>query len=954
MMNGRCRTCEGAFVEFVGPKSAKRKEITMVAKRSRYRWILLLTGLVVAPALVRAEPGAPKKITSVEGITEYQFPNGLRVLLFPDPSKPTVTVNITYFVGSRHEGLGETGMAHLLEHLVFKGTPTHENIWGLLEDHGARFNGTTWVDRTNYFETLPATDENLEFALKMEADRMVNSYIRKSDLDTEMTVVRNEFEMGENYPAGILSERMMSTAYLWHNYGKSTIGSREDIERVPIENLQAFYKKYYQPDNAMLVVAGKFEPEKTLGLISKYFAGIPRPTRTLVEPYTVEPVQDGERHVILRRNGDVGVVSALYHTCPGSHADYPAVDALEHILTNQPSGRLYQALVESGLAASVRGNAYGWKEPGVIEFAAEVRLEQNPDPVLAKMIEVLEGFAAKPVTDEEVNRAKAARIKAIELNLTRSDRIGVELSEWAAMGDWRLFFIHRDRVNALKTEDVQRVATNYLLQSNRTSGIFYPTKDPIRTTNPPAPDVVALVKDYKGSEEMTAGEAFDATPENIEQRTKRSELPGGLKIATLSKGTRGKAVRAVLTLRFGNEAEFKGKTTAMSFVAPMLMRGTTKHTYQQIRDELDRLKARVSVFPGGPGTVMVRIETTRENFVPTLQLVAEILREPTFPAEEFDVIKKERLAQYEQQLSDPQALAFNSVMRRLAPYKPDDIRYQPTIQEEIDRINAVTLDDVKGLYKKFYGASNGEFAAVGDFDESAVTNALQDLLGNWKSPTKFERIVTPCPKNPQTGEDVIFTPDKKMAIVGAGLNVEMRDDDPEYPALHVANHVLGSSAKSRLLNRLRQKEGLSYGAGSFFSADDLDKRGMLMGYGICASENANKAYDVLLEEMGNWNKDGITDEELADAKKSLAQDLKSNMANDFFVAGELANGLYVGRTMEYHAKLNDHIQGLSKDQIKQVIAKYIDQSRLVKVKAGDIQKPTDAKEPKPAENKTQS
>ncbi len=229
---------------------------------------LVLGMFVLAPALVRAD-AQPKKITSVEGITEYHLDNGLRVLLFPDPSKPTVTVNITYFVGSRHEGLGETGMAHLLEHMVFKGTPTYENIWGVLEDHGARFNGTTWVDRTNYFETMPATDENLEFGIKLEADRMMNSFVKREDLISEMTVVRNEFESGENNPERVLSQRMMATAYEWHNYGKSTIGNRSDIERVPIDRLQAFYKKYYQPDNAVLIVAGKFDEKKALEYITK-------------------------------------------------------------------------------------------------------------------------------------------------------------------------------------------------------------------------------------------------------------------------------------------------------------------------------------------------------------------------------------------------------------------------------------------------------------------------------------------------------------------------------------------------------------------------------------------------------------------------------------------------------------------------------------------------------------
>lgn len=924
------------------------------------KWIACtLCAAALAPTWARAE-AQPKKVTSVEGITEYQYDNGLRLLLFPDPSKPTVTVNVTYFVGSRHEGLGETGMAHLLEHMVFKGTPTYENIWGVLEDHGARFNGTTWVDRTNYFETLPASDENLEFAIKMEADRMVNSFVRKSDLDTEMSVVRNEFEMGENNPIGVLSERMMSSAYIWHNYGKSTIGSREDIERVPIENLQAFYKKYYQPDNAMVVVAGKFEPDKALGLVSKYFGVLPRPQRTLSGTYTVEPIQDGERQVILRRNSDVGAVGAIYHICAGSHADYPALDALAHVLTNEPSGRLYKALVESGLAASIYGNAFGWAEPGAAEFMAEVRIEQDPHPVLKKMTEVLEGFAAQPVTPEEAERAKANLLKNIELNLTRSDRIGVELSEWAAMGDWRLFFIHRDRIAALKPEDLQRVATQYYTQSNRTSGVFIPTKDPIRTTVPPAPDVLALVKDYKGSGDIAEGEAFDATPENIEKRTKRSELPGGLKLAFLSKSTRGNAVRARLTLRYGTEADFKGKTTMLGMIPEMMMRGTSKHTYQQIRDEFDKLKARVGFGAGGgfgggaPGMVSVGIETTKENLVPVLKLVAEILRDPIFPADELDVMKKEQLSQLEQQLSDPQALAFVSLSRRINPYTPDNIRYVPTIAETIDRVKAVTVEQIKDAYKQFLGASHGEFAVVGDFDEAAVKKTIEELLGNWKSPGKFERVVTPFRSDIASGEELIYTADKKMAIVGAGLNLELRDDEPDFAAMAVANHVLGSSAKSRLLNRLRQKEGLSYGAGSFFSADDQDRRGVLIGFGICATENAHKAYDVLLEEINGWFKDGITDEELADAKTSMALKTKNNMANDVFVAGQLASGLFNGRTMDYHAKLDQQVQSLSREQIQKAVAKYFDPSRLVKVKAGDLQKPSEPKEANPPETKSPS
>src|SRR5499427_4748538 len=261
----------------------------------------------------------PQKVACIEGVTEYRLSNGARLLLFPEASRPTVTVNMTVLVGSRYEGYGETGMAHLLEHMVFKGTPTFRDVPKALRDHGANFNGTTNTDRTNYFETLPATDENLEFAIKLEADRLVNSYVKREDLVSEMTVVRNEFERGENSPQGILMQRIHAAAYDWHNYGKSTIGNRSDIERVPIENLQAFYKKYYQPDNVVLILAGKFEEAKALALVQKYLGSIPKPSRKLDDTYTEEPPQDGERTVVLRRVGTVGEVGVVYHIPSASH-----------------------------------------------------------------------------------------------------------------------------------------------------------------------------------------------------------------------------------------------------------------------------------------------------------------------------------------------------------------------------------------------------------------------------------------------------------------------------------------------------------------------------------------------------------------------------------------------------------------------------------------------------------
>src|SRR4051794_12491810 len=239
--------------------------------RSSLRFAQLPAVLTLAAisAFSQQLPQGVTKLTSVEGIDEFALPNGLHVLLFPDQSKPKVTVNMTYLVGSRHEGYGETGMAHLLEHMLFKETKTGRDVKKELSDRGADFNGSTSQDRTNYFETVSATDDNLKWALGLEAERMTGMKMEKALPDTEMTVVRNEFEMGENSPDRILDQRVMEAAYTFHAYGRSTIGSRSDIENVPMERLDAFYKKYYQPDNALLTVAGHLDraedPRKAAG-----------------------------------------------------------------------------------------------------------------------------------------------------------------------------------------------------------------------------------------------------------------------------------------------------------------------------------------------------------------------------------------------------------------------------------------------------------------------------------------------------------------------------------------------------------------------------------------------------------------------------------------------------------------------------------------------------------------
>jgi len=881
---------------------------------------------------------APQKVTTVEGITEYRLQNGLRVLLFPDQSKQTITVNITYMVGSKHENYGETGMAHLLEHLVFKGTPKHPNIPQELTEHGASPNGTTWYDRTNYFETFNATEENLKWALDLEADRMVNSYIAKKDLESEMTVVRNEFEMGENSPTNVLTDRITSTAFLWHNYGKSTIGSRADLENVPIDRLQAFYKKFYQPDNAVLVVAGKIDEPKTLDMINQYFGSTPKPAREIPATYTLDPTQDGERNVTLRRTGDVQAVMAAYHIPAGSHPDYAAIQVLARILGSPPSGRLYKALIDTKKASQAYAYTLQFKDPYLLFVGAEVLKEKSLDDAKAALLTTVNEVATNPATKEEVERAKNEIIKQIELSYNSSQSIALQLTTYSGMGDWRLLFLTRDRVKAVTPEDVNRVASMYLKEDNRTTGVFIPTDKPVRAEIPATPDVEALVKDYKGTTAVAAGEAFDPSPSNIESRTNRSELPSGAKLALLPKKTRGESVEVRFMLRMSNEKSVSGKGQAGEFAAVMLNKGTTKHTRQQIKDEFDRLKANVNFF-GSATMTTVNITTTRPNLVEVLKLTAEVLKDPIFPADELEKLRSEQLSQLESGRSEPQAIAFRKFQRHLTPYEKADPRYVQTFDEKVADLKAATLDEVKKFYKENYGITPGStIAAVGDFDAVEIKNLMNELFGTWKSPAAYARMEGKLFNTPTINE-AVETPDKANAFFLAGYNFEMRDDNPDYPAMLLGNYMLGGGfLNSRLAVRIRQKDGLSYGVGSQFSANSIDPIATFMTFAIYAPENLARLETAFNEEINKVITEGFTAEEVTAAKSGWSQSRTVGRAQDAGLSNTLANYLFIKRDLMWDAELEKKVAALTPEQINAAMKKYLVPAKINIIKAGDFAK----------------
>ncbi|NDK38423.1 insulinase family protein [Pseudoxanthomonas gei] len=914
----------------------------MKRNRKDFGLAVLLTLVLGNSFGAAAEPALPKGVSagpSIEGISQYDLTNGMKVLLFPDSTKPTVTVNLVYGVGSVHENYGETGMAHLLEHLLFKGTPAQSDISGEMKKRGIDFNATTSLDRTNYFSSFPASDDTLAWVLGMEADRMLHSNVAKKDLDTEMTVVRNELEMNENTPVAVLFQRIRSTAFLWHNYGNSTIGARSDVEGVPIDKLQAFYRQWYQPDNAVLIIAGRIEPTQVLALVSADFGKLDKPARTLPRFYTSEPAQDGEREVTVRRAGDMRVVAAAYHIPASTQVDSAPLNVLANVLGHTPSGRLHKALVETKLAAGVGAGGEAMRQPGLLSVIAVLPRDGDAARAEAELLGQVEDLGKRPITQQEVDEAKQRIANAYELYFTDVNAVGLGLSEFQAAGDWRLLFTSRDAIAKVSAEDVNRVAGSYLKSSNRTLGRFVPTDDSQRVEIALAPEAAKVVEGYVGGAGVAAGENFDPSPRNLMARTQTLLLGDGLKVSLLPKKTRGETVVVDASFRFGDEKSIAGRVDAAGLAGAMLMRGTRELSRQQIDQRFEALKTK-AVIGGDSQAARMSLNTRKAHLAEALALATEVLRTPVFLESEFEQLRLESVTGMEASRKEPESVASWALARHFDPWPAGHPLHVKTLDESLAALKALKIEDLRSFHRDFYGTANGEIAIVGDFDPVAVKAQLESLFGTWKSPKPYAPIQTRY-NNVTAIRESFETPDKPNAILMARSNVSLKTTDADFPALRVANDIFGGGAlKSRLADRIRQKEGLSYEVQSSLYPDDSrdgkDDDGSFIIFAIAAPQNMAKVEIAVREELARLVKDGVTAAEVRDMVSGVLTLRQQGRAEDSTVAGMLTDQLFHGRTMEFTAALDAQYKALTVEQVNAAIRKHLKPEALSVYVAGDF------------------
>lgn len=412
------------------------------------------------------------------GITEYQHKkNGLTVLFLENHNAPVITFMVTYRVGSRNEAIGHTGSTHLLEHLMFKGSEQFNKekgtaIWNVLQDVGATINATTWFDRTNYFELLPK--EHLPQAVKIEADRMRSAFIRDDDRKSEMTVVRNEFERGENDPWEALDKNIWATAYQAHPYHHSTIGWRSDIENVPTERLKEFYDTFYWPNNATVTVIGDFDKAKTLVLLDQKFGSISRSPHTIPEMYTTEPIQEGPRRITVKRAGEMPIIGIAHKIPEGTNKDIYALQILGRILGYGKTSRFYKRFIDTGLAADVNVWSYPLHDNGLFITYLFLAGDDSCEDVEKEILDEYAKIISDGVDVEELQRAKS-QINA-QTAFTRDGTYSVasNLNEAIALGDWTYYTTFLKKVKNVSIDDIRRVANTYLKEDQSTTGFFIP------------------------------------------------------------------------------------------------------------------------------------------------------------------------------------------------------------------------------------------------------------------------------------------------------------------------------------------------------------------------------------------------------------------------------------------------------------------------------------------------
>ena len=917
---------------------------------------LLLFFVAVPFCAISAQSPESKfqKIQELGGVEEYLFqPNGLKLLLVQDNAAPVVTVQIVYSVGSKHEVPGNTGSTHLLEHLNFKGTPTFNKkngntIFTVLQGIGAQMNATTWNDRTNYYQTIPS--DKIELALHIESDRMRNSLLLEEDKKTEMTVVRNEFERGENNPGSLLSKEIWATAYMAHPYHHSTIGWRSDIENMPIQVLRDFYNTYYWPNNATLTIIGDFEKKEVFNLVNQYFGPIPKAPHKLPQPYTTEPEQLGPRQITIKKPGQQAMVTVAYKIPGRMHEDLPALEVLSQIVGSGTSSVINKTFVDNGQATYGYANASNFQEVGLFTLTLGFSPEKDVEGLHMQMLDMVETIKEEGVSQEDVDRVVSKINKQTILSRDGSASIAGQLTEAIAGGDWTDYIRGAERLKKVTAADVKQVANKYLLEDQSTTGYFIPEVAGSHT-----PEETAASKFSPGDqgryffrnpkvEENRIGSGTSEFTENIpavlsSYESLRPANPGkefirkkiaGIDVVVAETGAEG-FVTVAASFPIAGYVNSGKNELVPGLTVRMLSRGTQVHDKFEFSEKIEKLGADIRIGSDN-NNVNISFKCLSDDLDAVIGLLAEELRQPLFDQGEFKLLKDQTIDGLKRGLTDPGTQG--SIALAQAIYPEGHPNYVADIETRIQKIESVSIEDLKAFHKTYFGTAGMHLVAVGDVNTAELYAALKKNFSGWKGGTTSVAGVKES-KMADALTKVVTIPEKPSAELFIGNYTGIERNDADYLPFYVATSVLGGGFSGRLMQTVRDRDGLTYGiyAGHY----GHDRTG---GYWVVnASFNPalfGKGLEATMVELEKWFENGITAEELAFRKSNITGSFKVGTATTSGLAGTLLGFLERDLDPEYLYQFEKDIEAVTLEEVNQAIKKYVDLDKLVIIKSGSL------------------
>lgn len=897
---------------------------------------------IQAAAPPAAPPVASPAVSLTQGVTQAVLKNGLTVLAKEIHTAPVVSVQLWYRVGSRNEGEGINGLSHQLEHLLFKGTKDRPIQFGrLFSALGSQSNAFTSYDMTTYYGTVKR--DKLDALLVLEADRMQNSRNTAEDLESEKRVVISELQGYENSPGYRLGRAVMRAAFPDRAYGLPVGGTKADVENFTLAQVQNYYKTYYRPDNATLVVTGDFDTKALLKRVEEIYGVIPQPAQPLLnKPAQGLGVLPDNRPkpitpIVLKQPGSTPLLSIVYPLPDANHPDVPAIDVMDAILSEGRSSWLYQSLVEPGLASSVSASASELIEPGWYSFSASPAAGKSLAQVEQALQKTLGAFKQQRVSAEELDRAKtqlkASLIFGNQDITSQANQLGYMQT---VAGDYRFVDRYLEGIERVTAADVQRVAQAYLKPERQTLGFFEPTQANGQTAasesvgktaenfSPGAPVDPAEVAKYlpptpvsaKSSSSVRLPQAFT--------------LSNGLKVLLLNDRSTP-TVNLSGNIPAGTLFDTPAKAGLASLTASNLMNGTETKDALTIAKTLEDRGAGLGFGAGREG-VGIGGSALKQDLPILVQTLADVLKNPTFPAQQLELSRQRSLVGLKAALDDPGRLGRRTLQQAIYP-ENHPFHTFPTAES----LKRITREDLALFHRQYYRPEGAVIAMVGDFDPVQVRTLLESTLGQWKNVGKPTPPVVPSVSLPSATTYLTkVIPGKSESVTYMGYNSLSRKDPRFYAAL-VMNQILGGSTlSSRLGTEIRDRQGLTYGISSGFAA------GIYPGPFLISMQTApgdvQKAINSTLALLRQLRETGITQAELETAKRSITSSYPVNLASPGDLVQAIVGNEITGLGQEELRRFPDKINAVTLAQIQQVISDLIQPDKLVIVTAGPAPK----------------